>query len=217
MATHCNILAWETPWTGQSGGVHSEGSQESDVTEHTQRPCGPLRLTSVVTESCVESLLMPGASENPGEVRAGTSGNTFTANVYYVKNIYIWGAYFHSELLARLWGWRNFSPTFHISLATIYYLLEESGTYAWPAWCRMSPNPFPRPSSHPSYTVTTTGEVSSQGDKKFAQVMGPQVAEPDVKPGRTQPLCQAAVRAPGRSCAAKLSSRLTPWALVWGV
>ena len=81
MATHSNILAWEIPRTGQSGGAESMGSQESDTTEQlsTQQPCSPLRLTIRVTEPCVESPLMPCAGENPGEVRAGTSRDTFTA------------------------------------------------------------------------------------------------------------------------------------------
>ena len=31
MATHSSILAWESPWTEEAGGLHSMGSQESDV------------------------------------------------------------------------------------------------------------------------------------------------------------------------------------------
>ena len=27
MATHSSILAWETPWTGEPGGLQSTGSQ----------------------------------------------------------------------------------------------------------------------------------------------------------------------------------------------
>ena len=27
MATHCNILAWEIPWTDELGGLQSMGSQ----------------------------------------------------------------------------------------------------------------------------------------------------------------------------------------------
>ena len=27
MVTHCSILAWEIPWTGQQGGLQSMGSQ----------------------------------------------------------------------------------------------------------------------------------------------------------------------------------------------
>ena len=33
MATHSSILAWETPWTEEPGGLQSMGSQESDTTE----------------------------------------------------------------------------------------------------------------------------------------------------------------------------------------
>ena len=33
MAAHFIILAWEIPWTEKSGGLHSVGSQRSDVTE----------------------------------------------------------------------------------------------------------------------------------------------------------------------------------------
>ena len=32
MATHSSILAWEIPWTEESGGLQSMGSQESDTT-----------------------------------------------------------------------------------------------------------------------------------------------------------------------------------------
>ena len=33
MATHSSILAWEIPWTEESGGLESMGSQELDTTE----------------------------------------------------------------------------------------------------------------------------------------------------------------------------------------
>ena len=33
VATHSSILAWETPWTEEPGGLQSMGSQESDTTE----------------------------------------------------------------------------------------------------------------------------------------------------------------------------------------
>ena len=34
MAMHSSILAWTTPWTEKSGGLHSsEGGKESDMTE----------------------------------------------------------------------------------------------------------------------------------------------------------------------------------------
>ena len=29
MATHCNILAWEIPWTEEPGGLQSMGSQRA--------------------------------------------------------------------------------------------------------------------------------------------------------------------------------------------
>ena len=32
MATHSSILAWRIPWTEESGGLQSMGSQESDTT-----------------------------------------------------------------------------------------------------------------------------------------------------------------------------------------
>ena len=32
MATHSNILAWRIPWIERPGGLHSTGSQESDMT-----------------------------------------------------------------------------------------------------------------------------------------------------------------------------------------
>ena len=36
MATHSNILAWEIPWTEETGGLQSLGSQRAGSTEHTQ-------------------------------------------------------------------------------------------------------------------------------------------------------------------------------------
>ena len=33
MATHSSILAWEIPWTEESGGLQSMGSQEMDTTQ----------------------------------------------------------------------------------------------------------------------------------------------------------------------------------------
>ena len=38
MATYCNILAWEIPWTEETGGLQSMGSQwvgHDIVSEHT--------------------------------------------------------------------------------------------------------------------------------------------------------------------------------------
>ena len=32
MATHSSILAWETPWTEEPGGLQSMGSKEMDTT-----------------------------------------------------------------------------------------------------------------------------------------------------------------------------------------
>ena len=32
MATHSSILAWEIPWTEESGGLQSVGSQKYDMT-----------------------------------------------------------------------------------------------------------------------------------------------------------------------------------------
>ena len=32
MATHSSVLAWRIPWTEESGGLQSMGSQESDMT-----------------------------------------------------------------------------------------------------------------------------------------------------------------------------------------
>ena len=32
MATHSSILAWEIPWTEETGGLQSMGSQELDTT-----------------------------------------------------------------------------------------------------------------------------------------------------------------------------------------
>ena len=32
MAAHSSILAWETPWTEEPGGLQSTGSQQSDTT-----------------------------------------------------------------------------------------------------------------------------------------------------------------------------------------
>ena len=39
MATHSSILAWRIPWTEESGGLQSIGSQELDMTEATEHAC----------------------------------------------------------------------------------------------------------------------------------------------------------------------------------
>ena len=39
MATHSSILAWRIPWTEESGGLQSIGSQELDMTEATDDKC----------------------------------------------------------------------------------------------------------------------------------------------------------------------------------
>ena len=36
MATHSSILAWEIPWTEESGRLQSTGCKESDTTEATE-------------------------------------------------------------------------------------------------------------------------------------------------------------------------------------
>ena len=36
IATHSSILAWKIPWTEESGGLQSMGSQESDMTTATK-------------------------------------------------------------------------------------------------------------------------------------------------------------------------------------
>ena len=37
MATHCSVLAWRTPGTGEPGGLPLWGCTESDTTEATQQ------------------------------------------------------------------------------------------------------------------------------------------------------------------------------------
>ena len=37
MATHSSILAWESPWTEEPGGLQSLGLQESDTTGHAHK------------------------------------------------------------------------------------------------------------------------------------------------------------------------------------
>ena len=35
MATHSSILAWKIPWTEETGGLQSMGTQSQTMTEHT--------------------------------------------------------------------------------------------------------------------------------------------------------------------------------------
>ena len=37
MATHASILAWETPWTEESGGLQSIDHKESDLTQRLNK------------------------------------------------------------------------------------------------------------------------------------------------------------------------------------
>ena len=48
VATHSSILAWEIPWTEESGGLQSMGSQELDMTEQ-------LTYTQITTTTPVEN------------------------------------------------------------------------------------------------------------------------------------------------------------------
>ena len=34
--THSSIIAWEIPWTEESGGLRSRGCKELDTTEHAR-------------------------------------------------------------------------------------------------------------------------------------------------------------------------------------
>ena len=38
MVTHSRILAWETPWTEEPGGLQSRGCKEPGTAEHTLTP-----------------------------------------------------------------------------------------------------------------------------------------------------------------------------------
>ena len=40
MATHSNIFAWKTPWTGGPGGLHPKGHKELDTTKQVGRMRG---------------------------------------------------------------------------------------------------------------------------------------------------------------------------------
>ena len=40
MATHSNIFAWKTPWTGEPGGLHPKGHKELDTTKQVGRMRG---------------------------------------------------------------------------------------------------------------------------------------------------------------------------------
>ena len=55
MAIHSSILAWEIPWTGQSGELQSMGLQESDTTErlkHHHHPGKPGDICIPMVDSC---------------------------------------------------------------------------------------------------------------------------------------------------------------------
>ena len=41
MATHFNILAWEIPWTDETDGLQSMGSQELDTVERVNNNSNP--------------------------------------------------------------------------------------------------------------------------------------------------------------------------------
>ena len=55
MAIHSSILAWEIPWTEESGELHSMGSQESDSTErlkHHHHQGKPGDICRPMVDSC---------------------------------------------------------------------------------------------------------------------------------------------------------------------
>ena len=62
MATHFSILAWEIPWTEETGGLQSMGGKELDMTKHSG---GSHSKASVYNAGDLGSI--PGSGRSPGE------------------------------------------------------------------------------------------------------------------------------------------------------
>ena len=92
MATHSGILAWRIPWTEETGGLQSTGSQELDTTEH-QHQSTQMRILSLFTRG------FPGSSDGkvsaynvgdlgsiPGSGRSPGEGNENTLQYSCLEN-----------------------------------------------------------------------------------------------------------------------------------
>ena len=62
MATHFSILAWEIPWTEETGGLQSMGGKELDMTKHSG---GSHSKASVYNAGDLGSI--PGSGRSAGE------------------------------------------------------------------------------------------------------------------------------------------------------
>ena len=59
MASHSSILAWRIPWTEESGGLQSMGSQESDTTERLNNNNNNKMIRIITGADTHKVLLMP--------------------------------------------------------------------------------------------------------------------------------------------------------------
>ena len=66
MATHSSILAWESPWTEEPGGLQSMGLQESDTTghAHTQGDLGLICVTVGKAQTRVQTTELTASNNN---------------------------------------------------------------------------------------------------------------------------------------------------------
>ena len=75
MATHFSILAWEIPWTEETGGLQSMGGKELDMTKHSG---GSDSKASVYNAGDLG--LIPGSGRSAGE------GNSNPFQYYCLEN-----------------------------------------------------------------------------------------------------------------------------------
>ena len=75
MATHFSILAWEIPWTEETGGLQSMGGKELDMTKHSG---GSHSKASVYNAGDLGSI--------PGSGRSAGEGNSNPFQYYCLEN-----------------------------------------------------------------------------------------------------------------------------------
>ena len=79
MATHFSILAWEIPWTEETGGLQSMGGKELDMTKHSG---GSHSKASVYNAGDLGSI--PG-SGRPLEKEMATHSNTLAWKIPWME------------------------------------------------------------------------------------------------------------------------------------
>ena len=123
MAIHSSILAWKIPWTEELGGLHSMGSQESDMTQqlnhhHHQYSIRGFQHGSVVKNLPANAGDASDESSIPGSGRLhGMVGNGNPLQYSFLEN---------SMNRRTWWAIVHGASKSHTRLSTVFYCMHAS-------------------------------------------------------------------------------------------